>query len=109
MRATPFFLIALFAALQALIAAYWVWGGGTRQFVDVLMAFHGRLPMWTALAFSLQWHWLYVPGACIVWLLLVWARLADRNRAWRVSLGSLCVVLLMLYAMYPLHLIFAGH
>ncbi len=104
MRALPFVLIALFAALQALIAAYWIKAGAARSFASVLEGIYGTLPAWSAMAFWFGWYWLAMPVAGIVWLLLAWLRASERRRAWLVCTTSMLVLLGMVYAMYPLHL-----
>lgn len=108
MRAMPFIFISILAVLQALLAIYWMTAGAARQFTQVQDAFHGTLPPWSALAFSLGWNWLALPLAGLAWLLLAWRKKANRRNAWLLALASLLVLLAMVYAMYPLHLVFAG-
>jgi hypothetical protein len=107
MRAVPFLLIALFAALQALIATYWMKAGAARRFASVLEGIYGTLPAWSAMAFSFGWYWLAMPVAGLAWLLLAWMRTAERRRAWIACTASMLVLLAMMYAMYPLHLLSA--
>jgi hypothetical protein len=108
MRVVPFLLIVLFAALQGLIAAYWIKAGAARSFASVLERIYGTLPSWSALAFSFGWYWLAMPVAGIAWLLLAWMRKTERRRAWTVCTASMLVFLAMVYAMYPLHLMLAA-
>lgn len=109
MRAIPYLLIALFAALQASVTAYWMKTGATQRFTDVFQAIYGELPAWTALAFSIAWYWLTLPLASLVWLLVAWREQAQRRNAWTVTIASLLGFLSMMYAMYPLHVMVARH
>lgn len=107
MRAAPYLLITLLAALQASVTAYWMKAGATQRFSDVFQAIHGAVPGWTALAFSFGWYWLALPLASLVWLLLAWRQQAKRRNAWAITAVSLLGFLSMMYAMYPLHVMLA--
>lgn len=109
MRAIPYLLIILFAALQALVTTYWMKAGAAPRFTEVFHAIYGMLPAWTELAFSIGWYWLTLPLASLIWLLLAWRRHAQRRNAWTVTVVSLLGLLSMMYAMYPLHVMVAQH
>jgi hypothetical protein len=107
MRAAPYLLIALLAALQATVTAYWMKAEATQRFTDVFQAIHGTVPSWTALAFSFGWYWLALPIASLVWLFLAWRQQVRRRNAWTITAVSLIGSLSMMYAMYPLHVMLA--
>lgn len=107
MRAIPYLMITLFAALQAIVAVFWMKAGAARRFTNVFEGIYGATPPWSALAFSIGWYWLILPIITIVWLLCAWRWKAFRCFPWAAMLLSLLVLLSMVYAMYPLHIIFA--
>lgn len=104
MRALPYVLIMLLAALQALLATAWMKAGIPQQFTSVLLSFYGTVPDWTAFAFSLGWYWVTLPLASLAWLLLAWQSPPRRRHAWPLAIVSLVSFVSMIYAMYPLHL-----
>jgi hypothetical protein len=103
MRTAYYFLITLFAALQASLTIVWMKTDVTQQFVHIFQAFNGAVPNWTALAFSFGWYWLALPLASFVWLLMAWCGRTSNQNAKVVTVLSLIGFLSMIYAMYPLH------
>ena len=108
MRAIPYLLILLLASLQALVTVYWMKTNAPQQFADVFKAFHGGIPAWTALAFSIGWFWLVLPLASLAWLFRAWKVKEQGRNPWTIATASLLAFVSMLYAMYPLHLMLAG-
>lgn len=103
MKIIAVLLSILFAAAQSLIA--WYWSEVTvRQFESVFASMYGGVPAWSAVAFSIGPGWLVSPLLIGAFLIATFFNNNLRAYLGRVSLVAFLITGLMVYAMYPIHL-----
>lgn len=97
-------LVFLSVALQLAITWYWRETPTVPEFEKFFRSFYGEVPAWSSFAFSLGSYWIVVPIATSIFAVaaLVWG--ARGQHLGKLATVSLALTTLMVYAMYPLHL-----
>nr|WP_298168393.1 hypothetical protein [uncultured Pseudomonas sp.] len=104
MRIIAVLLSILFAIAQFLIAWYWSQAVAVEQFESVFASIYGGVPAWSAMAFSIGPGWFVAPLLIGVFLIAAFFNNNLRTYLGRVSLAAFLITGLMVYAMYPVHL-----
>ena len=104
MRIIASFFLIIFAIAQSVIAWYWSEPIAINQFQSVLAALYGGIPTWSAMAFAIGQGWFIAPLLIGVFLAVAFFNKGIRSYIGLVSLAAFFVTGLMVYAMYPVHL-----
>lgn len=98
------------ATLILQITIVWYWGNtdAVDQFSKILAyQNNGLIPAWSSLAFTIGAFWLIVFVATIA--VILWAKIKKVGiRYGHLALINSLVLVLMVYAMYPLHVLLKG-
>ncbi|WP_417502760.1 hypothetical protein [Marinobacter sp.] len=97
-------LILISVALQSAITWYWWETPTVLEFEKFFRSFYGEVPAWSSFAFSLGSYWIVLPIATLIITVVVLVLGSRRQHLGKLATISLALTTLMVYAMYPLHL-----
>lgn len=108
MRIMFILLIAISVTLQTMIAWYWREAPTVSEFENFFRSFYGEVPVWSSLAFAIGGYWFIVPMVTLIIMVatLVWGKRG--KHIGKLASASFAVTIMMVYAMYPLHLMLAA-
>src|SRR5690606_27968787 len=104
MKAFAAIPLALLAGLQALIAWYWTHTTAAEQLKSVFTSMYGSVPAWSELAFSIGAGWLAAPIVIAAFLVASIFAAGLRADLGVASFAAFFITILMVYAVYPVHL-----
>lgn len=104
MRISFTLLVFLSVALQSIITWYWRETPAVPEFERFFRSFYGEVPAWSSFAFSLGSYWIVVPITTTIIVVVALVRGSRRQHLGKLAAASLALTALMVYAMYPLHL-----
>ena len=107
MRVIAVILLMLFSVLQSMIVWYWSQTEAIEQFRSVFIAFNGSVPAWSETAFYIGSGWMAAPLLIGIFLVAAIFNKDIRTYLGHVSIIAFIVTILMVYSMYPLHIMLA--
>lgn len=104
MRILLTILSVSFISIQFWLVWLWTNTDTTEKLIQFFKSFYGFIPTWSHLAFSMGSAWWLVPIILISILGFVIYTKGITLKITYLCIGSVCITLSMVYAMYPIHL-----
>lgn len=104
MRIFLLVLTIAFSLLMFAVCYIWAETNTISQFTDIFKSFYGGVPVLSSTIFSIGKLWYIAPALCLIMAVAGFIKKKFNSLVLLSTLFSISGVLIMLYAMYPLHL-----
>ena len=111
MKLTLTLLTIALSLSQAMIAYFWQKEPANikNRFVQMLQSFNAKVPAWTEMAFSWNEYWYLISASLILASIIAYVKYQAKWIHSVITLLALSTTASMVYAMYPLDVMFWGN